>query len=706
MADTFVEVSSATEGTTINLPFTPTEEERANVHVYADGVEVTDDYYEWSADAQLTLLEDFPANTVTRVERETPVDDDEKVTQDGSTVYDFEGVNTNFNIIFKSLQELRDKVADSLKHGPEVTIAAGKSVVMGVSGRFEEGPDADQIADAEEYAERAEAAALTSDVTNALQSSSAISYFVGKNDDNHVVKWKQRWVDLWAFNPIGDGTSHHLSERFASLAAAQAVYPSAQALTDEIDQCALESAIAAARAMGGAKIDMGAGWFACNRTLLINSSNIWLMGHGKGGSSSCDLFTRLGNIASATAIWWSGVDSIGSRLLVIKPDDASDKLLFGNQVTSLGLIGRRGDAGNVVGITLEVRSVFAGNFDVFVDGGQDKAVYLSVVDDWSHPPTGSPVGTSYRTYYDPSDMQMCKFRFYINQQWGTKEGYGLVMGGNFWANVSENVFEDVQYAHINKAGIVVGGADSNTFHNVRGYRHPSGTAYGVRLSAGADTRRCSRANIFHSFYPGDGGVYAEGTEVAATASFSNTIHNYNRDNAAPDPVIGTGATLTVYNDNGKVQYTDVYWERASASLQKLTGGLQVTGGIKMGSYQMEQGFTSYTPAAVTANSGTITTASVTGRYFRIGKTVWFMVNITVTTNGTGASYLKTSLPFTPKTGYGMVGSGANISSGWGVFCNWSAGSNVLNIRRADATYPITADGQVVQCWGVFETDDA
>lgn len=45
------------------------------------------------------------------------------------------------------------------------------------------------------------------------------------------------------FGAIGDGTSHPLSEFYATLAEAQAVYPHANALTDEIDWAAFQSAL-------------------------------------------------------------------------------------------------------------------------------------------------------------------------------------------------------------------------------------------------------------------------------------------------------------------------------------------------------------------------------------------------------------------------------------------------------------------------------
>jgi hypothetical protein len=50
-------------------------------------------------------------------------------------------------------------------------------------------------------------------------------------------------LSLQEYGYIGDGASHPASSRFASLAAAQAVYPSCVSLTDEIDGLALQTAL-------------------------------------------------------------------------------------------------------------------------------------------------------------------------------------------------------------------------------------------------------------------------------------------------------------------------------------------------------------------------------------------------------------------------------------------------------------------------------
>lgn len=69
-----------------------------------------------------------------------------------------------------------------------------------------------------------------------------------KFDDNkHIVD----------FGAIGDGGSHPLSTRYATLAAAQAAYPFATALTQEIDWAALQAGHNWLLANGGGKLDLG-----------------------------------------------------------------------------------------------------------------------------------------------------------------------------------------------------------------------------------------------------------------------------------------------------------------------------------------------------------------------------------------------------------------------------------------------------------------
>ncbi len=60
-------------------------------------------------------------------------------------------------------------------------------------------------------------------------------------------------LSVMDFGAIADGTLHTLAERYATLAAAQADYPFAKALTDSIDRCAIQAAYNAAAARTNAR---------------------------------------------------------------------------------------------------------------------------------------------------------------------------------------------------------------------------------------------------------------------------------------------------------------------------------------------------------------------------------------------------------------------------------------------------------------------
>jgi hypothetical protein len=74
-------------------------------------------------------------------------------------------------------------------------------------------------------------------------------------------------ADAPPFQAVGDGTSRPLAQRYSTLAAAQADYPHATALTDELDWAAIQGAINRATATGtlGGKVVL-----AANRRYLLN----------------------------------------------------------------------------------------------------------------------------------------------------------------------------------------------------------------------------------------------------------------------------------------------------------------------------------------------------------------------------------------------------------------------------------------------------
>ena len=112
------------------------------------------------------------------------------------------------------------------------------------------------------------------------------------------------WISIKDYGAIGDGTTHPLSSRFGSLSAAQAVYPHAVALTDEIDWCAIQAAVNT----GKFGINFPEGTYRINRTITLRSLMHW-RGAGTGVYSNG---TKLQRTADINMIQGVGVSTLVS----------------------------------------------------------------------------------------------------------------------------------------------------------------------------------------------------------------------------------------------------------------------------------------------------------------------------------------------------------------------------------------------------------
>lgn len=111
-------------------------------------------------------------------------------------------------------------------------------------------------------------------------------------------------------------------------------------------------------------------------------------------------------------------------------------------------------------------------------------------------------------------------------------------------------------------------------------------------------------------------------------------------------------------------------------------------------------WTAYTPT-ITAGSGTFTTVSATGRWKAIGKTVFFQISITITTNGTAATNIVATLPVTSGPGvYAAIGrESATQTALDGII---GSASPTISLRKYDSTYP-GASGSVCNLSGCYES---
>ena len=106
----------------------------------------------------------------------------------------------------------------------------------------------------------------------------------------------------------------------------------------------------------------------------------------------------------------------------------------------------------------------------------------------------------------------------------------------------------------------------------------------------------------------------------------------------------------------------------------------------------EEGSCSFT---VTSTGGTLTSASASALYTRIGRLVSINGTVSVSNNGTGTGALVVSgLPFLPNTASCGVGR-ESINNGKTCSFMISAGSSAMDVQAYDNTYPVSS-GSVIQ----------
>lgn len=106
----------------------------------------------------------------------------------------------------------------------------------------------------------------------------------------------------------------------------------------------------------------------------------------------------------------------------------------------------------------------------------------------------------------------------------------------------------------------------------------------------------------------------------------------------------------------------------------------------------------WTPT-ITSGTGTITTASATGVYTKIGRTVFVEISVTITTNGTGASWVVATLPFTPAVTFNVI-AGRNTTTGNLLQGFTTISPAAVSIVNYNNTYP-AASGQTLALSGTY-----
>ena len=423
------------------------------------------------------------------------------------------------------------------------------------------------------------------------------------------------WVHVRDFGAVFDGNSHPLSNYYATLAAAQAVYPFATALTNEIDGVAIQAAINYCQAnvanfsFGGTVIlpcDNG----RINTPLVISKQNVSLRSQGYG-------FILNSNVSRATPsaptrLTWTGpaatAGQFQTNMLTVAPTDGG-RLLTGCNVEGIlfYINGIAGVAGPLIaslryasidcatyepaGVPYPGCTVTAGSQAVTISSTAGLRVGESVVS--ANFPGGAYVmsitdGTHFNASMqaiasatetvtiggegirfdvvdnltDSNDTQFLRVRFVgINLLGAANATAPLVMiggssingsTGSHHGNTSLNWFDDIEAHNNNGHGVVINNSDHNFHQNITGQHIGAGSGRLLILNGSLDPNNGpARYHLIN--HSGDGGLHA-GTDTGGftTVATANTIVYLDRQNAAPLPVFGVGAYGRVGADNQPV----------------------------------------------------------------------------------------------------------------------------------------------------------
>lgn len=267
---------------------------------------------------------------------------------------------------------------------------------------------------------------------------------------------------------------------------------------------------------------------------------------------------------------------------------------------------------------------------------------------------------------EATDIQGCRIKL-RGRQVEAAAGGCLLVGGDASGNVSMNHFWcDLQ--HKDGPAIVETNADNNDWWFIRTSKVGGGAATEAIswLGAASEPISCREERIH--FLTGNLTSHSYGTGTYTVGANRIRIFCLDTGNSTPAPTVDTGST--------------VYWNRASTPFG-------------------DTPWVAYTPT-ITANAGTFTTVSATGRYLQRGLIVHVHITITITTNGTAATAILATLPITTTANAGGMFIGKETAlTGNAITGIVTPSSTSLAIQTYNGGYP-GANGAVITIDGRYE----
>lgn len=212
-------------------------------------------------------------------------------------------------------------------------------------------------------------------------------------------------------------------------------------------------------------------------------------------------------------------------------------------------------------------------------------------------------------------------------------------------------------------------------YQVNGTPIPSGTVTSITAGAGLT----------------GGTITGTGTIALASPVTASFMPAFTGDVTSP-----AGSTVNTIA-NAAVTYPKIQNVAANRLLGNSTGAAATVAEIALplavglgGTGDTGTVWTSYTPT-LSAASGTFTTASATGRYKAVGKTLFLQINVAITTNGTAAGSVQVTLPAGmtsgPGPGYYDIAGREWNATGTTLNGNIAPSATVISIQTYNNAYP-------------------
>jgi Pectate lyase superfamily protein len=284
------------------------------------------------------------------------------------------------------------------------------------------------------------------------------------------------------------------------------------------DTAAINAAIAEVSSLNGGTVYFPPGKYAISSTLLIESSDVKLIGAGHGGFHYTGTF-----VEAATQLIWSG--GVGVTMVQFTPAPGATQRINACEFRGIYLV--MGAAGNGLLVVSHTMGVFEAVGHQYI-GQPGTLLFVTCI---SPPLTGDPGGTQDNTFYVLGTMDA---------------GPLLRLDGSVTENASFNRIPIVDGNYGNGNGIVCANSDNNFFEFCRLGRNPGSVGSGVVFAGSAGPNQSARQNIFLNMSPGAGGCYSQGTSDAGVVypAGENYIQFYDTANGWPAPSGGTGAVVT------------------------------------------------------------------------------------------------------------------------------------------------------------------